>query len=196
MLTPEEIKDLDDASERLAAARSRSGVTPRTVVRAFSQEGALPAVTFRMWMTLESLESPFTGGGKEGERKIECLAEALGVVLGWDVMLEELMEIFEPEMCATLWKRLDTHISGAFAPMLRMQPPGTSHPPGARGDSNGIGWWASLLAGLMEAFSLSLDEALDTPIAQAFVLIAAQRHNNGWKVSGPTWADKETIDAL
>jgi len=196
MLSPEEIKDLDEASERLAAARSRSGVTPRTVVRAFSQEGALPAITFRMWMDLEALDSPFTGCSKEGEIKIACLAETLGVVLGWDVRLEELMEIFEPEMCASLWKRLDTHIGESFAPMLRMYPPGTTQPSGTDRDGNGIGWWASLLAGLMETFSLSREEALDTPIAQAFVLIAAHRHNNGWKVSGPTWADKETIDAL
>jgi hypothetical protein len=76
-------------------------------------------------------------------------------------------------------------INAAFAMRLGMEPPDrdeSTHSP------SGFGSWLPLLAFLVGQLMMSRKDALDCPVGQAFALLAAHRHNQGWHIAGEPYS--------
>lgn len=176
------LRKLRKLGERLAEA-GRSPWQPRAAVEAMLPEETpagpwrLRPVTLRMWLCLDRARSPYVSGDrpKEAGVLIAALAHALSALSGMTVLEDDIVCSVPADAVVELDAVVRGHLSGAFATALRMErrrEPGESSQPRAPG---GFGWALTVFAGLRMA-GFTRDEALDTPLIEAFALGAVRNY--------------------
>lgn len=181
-MTETEEQDLRALGEELAAAE-QSRWEPRCVCRAFASVPGKLVLTMQGWIDLHAVCSPFLENripdGDDLEQQLSAAVDAFG--LG---PLEAT-----PEEAYRLGMAMLDAVNEAFTTQLRMHPPGESQPqaPG------GFGNFLPILACLIAQLGMSRRDALTTPVAQAFALIASHRSNQGWLVTGSTYTQRDLI---
>lgn len=137
-------------------------------------------LTMQGWIDLDAARSPLLLGRLPGTE--EDLAAAFAVFLPGGLKTSTGTEVF------TLSEIMRDEVRDAFAAALPMQPENAAADD--EGD-DGFGDFAPLLACLISQCGLSAAEAMALPVAQAFVLIASHRRNQGWKVAGKKYAFRD-----
>lgn len=199
---------LDPAAIALAAAE-RDPHTPRCVARAFLAERTIIGpieigpVTLRAWLRLESVGSPWVTGefpeSPEGDLHALCTALASMAHLHMPGLSAAhltpalLSELLSPEHAFAARQAVDKYFEEAFSTVLSMRPPVTSETPAK---DEGFGWWTRLMVWLVQDFGMTVDAALDTPVCQAFVLVATARANYGWQPKGMNYAEREALEGI
>lgn len=167
-MTEAETQQLHELSAELSAAEL-SPWQPRTISRAFTRRG-LGEVRFTMqvWIDLDAAQSPLLLGDLP-----ENLAQTTDAFDAFE------LDLGEPEEAVLICEAMQRAIADAFAAALPMRPEKS-----AADEDDGFGDWAPMLATVIAQLGLSRSEALATDVAQAFILIAAHRRNQGWSVAG------------
>lgn len=182
-MTDAEAQQLRALGDALADAE-QSRWEPRCVTRAFaSADGAL-ALTMQGWIDLEAVRSPLLQfqlpDGDDTIEQYQAAARAFG--------LPE-MEV-TPEGLLALGKLMLAAMRAAFEPRLAMREAGAE----GAGGAGGFGVWLPILACLVAQLGLSRVDALQTPVAQACALIAGHRCNQGWELTGPSYAQRDALE--
>lgn len=175
-MTSEEERDLHELSAEIAAV-GQSPWQPRTVSRAFASRGQERLVfTLQTWIDLDAARSPLLHGELPANEE-ECSAAhaAFGLALG------------APEEAEVICAVMEREIRAALGAALAMRPEEAV----TGEEDDGFGDCAPLLAALVSQLGMGRMEALATPVAQAFILIAAHRRNQGWKVAGVPYAIRD-----
>lgn len=183
---------LHQLAEALATRRSR---TPSIVLDALLPANLpVPPITLRAWLALERIGSPLTTGQPVG---LEDALAALAAVIAPSAALAHWQDGTLPAAAAEIighrehaLPALLTRIRQAFAPVPQDLPDDGDHRP------PGVGWTLALAENLMAAYHLSLDAALDTPLAVAFCLRAAQAEREGAPLPGPSFSERDLLAAL
>lgn len=190
MLKPEDEQELRELQAELVAAEG-SPWQPRCVARAFRRRAAeAPFVlTMQGWIDLDAAESPvLLGVLPEGDgRLLERFEEALAA-FGFEGTTPEACE---PEELVLLGRKMVRAVWEGFSTQCELARPDGARPAGV---DHGMGRWLPILACLIGQLGLTMREALDLPVAQAFALIAAHRCNEGWQVAGETYAMRDVGD--
>lgn len=174
-MTEIEERELQELSAELAGAM-QSPWQPRTVARAFATRAVGEIVfTLQHWIDLDAARSPILTGELPANREeTEAMFRVFGLDLG------------EPEEAELICAAIEQEIAEAFAAALPMRAEQA-----AEGEDDGFGEWAPIFACLVSQCGLGRGEALATPVAQAFVLIATHRANQGWRVAGTPYAVRD-----
>lgn len=181
-LSPEDEAALHELNEDLAGLK-QSEWQPRIAARAFtSRHGHAFTLTMQGWINLDFVKSPLLLGKMPEE--IAELEEALAAFGHEECKAEGL----EPEEAAVLARRMRAAVGRAFATALRMRHPDA----GSRNGNDGFGEWLPVFAFLIHPTGMSRTEALACPVEQAFAIIAALRHNEGWMCEGENYSHLET----
>lgn len=179
-MNPEEEAELRELQAALSAADA-SPWQPECIARAFASPKAGDLVfTLQTWIDLDAARSPLLlGRTPDTIEELSAACDAFAVTL--DATADQALEIAE--------MMLET-IGHGFSARLAMQPPGEFS---EEIPDEGFGDWAPVAAALIAQLGLSRTEALATPVAQAFILLAADKHNHGWRVAGERyrWRDAE-----
>lgn len=196
-MTPAEEQQLHALGNALADAE-QSAWQPACVREALLACGLtvgpwhVPDLTLRRWLQLEAVRSPLLGGAwsKCADLRLMEICRALRILLEREVAIHELMASVAPEELGKFIDSLTELVSRAFATVLPMHPPGDSvtppaHPPG-------FGWVLALYCEL-RARGCSRDDALDTPVAEAFALQAMSRWQQGWQITNLGYAQREVL---
>lgn len=143
--------------------------------------GAL-VLTMQGWIDLEAVKSPLLQGRlPEGDDLVGQMSAAVDAFgLGQlEVTPGELLELAEAMLDA---------VHAAFAMNIKLRAPGAM----GGGADRGFGVALPILSCLLSELHLSRTDALATPVAQAFGLIAGHRHNQGWQALDATYAQRDT----
>lgn len=182
-----DLRDLQEFQEELLEAE-RSPWQPGCVSEAFFSEQSPFVLTMQVWTDLEKMKSPFLLAQlPDAENAIEKFEEAFRAFGHWETKPENC----DPEELILLGRMMIRSICNAFAMRLRLEPPeGCKSVTG----NNGLGNFLPLLACLTSQLGLSVSDALALPVARAYALVAAHRCNEGWSVSGETYANMDVPD--
>jgi len=180
-MTAEEEQNLRALGADLAGAE-QSPWQPRVVCRAFARVPGALVLTMQGWIDLEAARSPLLEGSlpdaDDADGQLTRAVDAFG--------LGPL--VAEPGERDLLVVAMLDAVFAAFETRLAMRAPGPESSPLAPG---GFGAWLPVLACLIAQLGMSRPDALATPVAQAFALIAAHRHNQGWHVTEATYAQRD-----
>ncbi len=178
-MTPDEEQQLRELGEELAGAQ-QSEWQPRCIAEAWRSpvDGAI-ALTMQGWIDLDAARSPMLRGEVPDQvAEFEVCARAFGVVT-------ERME--GVEMARTAMTMRDA-VAAAFRAALKMVPADPQLAPADAQASDGFGDWLPMLTFLVKECGLHLDEALALRVDRAFMIMAAVRRNQGWRVAGMNYA--------
>ncbi len=165
------------------AGAEQSRWEPRCVCRAFGRAPGRLVLTMQGWIDLHAVCSPLLEGqlpdGDDLEHQLSAAVDA------FDLGPLEVT----PEEAYELGMAMLNAVNAAFETQLKMRPPGESQAqaPG------GFGNFLPILACLIAQLGMSRADALATPVAQAFALIAAHRRNQGWLVTDASYAQRDVI---
>lgn len=180
-LTPEIDRQLDELNElsKNAAGALQSAWEPRCIARAFASPlaGSL-ALTMQGWIDLEAVRSPLLAG-----RDPETTADLAVAFAAFGLDYEDT----PPEEAVLIVGAMKRAIGEAFAAPLPMRQP-EAQPPREDG---GFGSFAPVLACLVFQAGMAPRIALNLDVAQAFILIATHRYNQGWEVAGEPYAVRD-----
>lgn len=189
-----EAERLRELGRELAGAL-KSPWQPLAIAQAFASRGAGELqLTMQGWIDLEAARSPLLVQGKlETPEQIAAAFRAFDLDFDLAATIEARPGFQTPPDDAVLiigvMRRV---IAEAFAASLPMTPPG---PAGEDADPfDGFGDWAPIFACLVAQCGITPAIALRLPVEQAFVLIAAHRHNQGWRTAGVPYALREAED--
>lgn len=185
----------EDTSDLQKALTERSVRSPRIVLDAFCPAALpIPPLTIRSWLALERMESPFALGGEcSAEDALHALAAVVAprqAIAAWQ---EGNLTAQAPALIGAIENAipsLHTRLREAFAPVPRDVPEDHDFRP------PGCGWVLAIIEHLMAAYSMPLDAALDTPLAVAFCLRAAEAERNGHPLPGTSFTERELLSAL
>jgi len=155
---------------------------PRCVCDAFATNNGGLVLTMQGWIDLEAVKSPLLYYQlPDGEDTVAQLSAAV------DAFRCGPLEKVKPESAVALGNAMIEAVREAFSLQIAMDPPGKSQsrPPG------GFGRWLPIFACLIGQLKMSRFDALATPVKQAFGLIAAHRHNQGWLPATATYAQRD-----
>jgi hypothetical protein len=197
--------------ERLAAigkalaAAENDPLQPACIVRAFLDVEplvvlgiALPQVTMRAWLTLESQRSPYVTGEWQADAavRVQALCSAIATISGRPLFAESLIGAVEPAEVFAAEAAVERRVRDSFAtflPLRRKTKPGekveTAKDPGT-------GWWIKVVAKLMSDLRMALADVLDTPLPVAFALLAALGTSEGLEPAGENWREREALNKL
>lgn len=179
--------DMEDLREMQAelVATEESPWQPRCVGRAFCSDAVAGEFVFSMqvWIDLDAMQSPF------------LLGEIPEVEVAW-VEFEKAFRAFgyfgttpeacDPEGLVLIGRKMIGVIAEGFAMRVPLDVPEGSS--AVKVAANGFGDWLPLLTCLKSQMGFGWAEALELPVGQVYALIAAHRCNEGWSVSGETYA--------
>jgi hypothetical protein len=189
-MTAAEEQQLRELSAELAAQQT-SPWQPRCIAAAWrssvpSSEFRVPSLTMQGWIDLDAIRSPLLVGDLPELEEMEATARAFGVS-------DFEFRVECPEAAAALAVEMQAAVARAFSAALKMLPPnpepGTQNPEPA---DDGFGDWMPLLAFLVTEARLTPDDALALRVDRAFMLMAAIRRNQGWRVAGQAYALRAT----
>lgn len=174
--------DLQAISLALAQAESVRR-EPRCLARVLAtpKRGEL-RLTLQMWIDLEEADSPLMRGeAPTTEAELDAAFDAFG--LDWRGLEPEELLLIVRKM-----QRLVANRSALYLPMI---------PPGEQGSAtpDGFGEWAPLYACLVTQCGIARAEARQMDVDEMYVLIAAHRRNEGWRVGGMPYAVRDAADA-
>jgi len=182
-MTEAEERGLCELSAELAGAE-KSPWQPRCVCRAFAYAPGKLVLTMQSWINLEAIRSPLLVGKRpEGDTlqaQLSAAVDAFGIG-PLEVTVEEAAELIDTMLDA---------VYAAFETQIKLRAPGASGPqqPGGCGD------WLPVFSCLVAQIGMSRRDALATPVAQAFALIASHRINQGWHVVDATYAQRDIAE--
>lgn len=189
--------DLDPAS-LASAASTAAGLTPRVVIQSFLGPAAI-TITLRGVLALEACGNPLLTGGDCTGLDIAIAAAILrdpcaALAAHQRGTLPDLaiQQITPEHTISDTIQAIHAATAHAFAPVQSTgdsTPSESFHPPG-------VGWWLHLLETLTATYGWPLDQALDTPLAQAFCLLAALAERNGSPLPGPSFIEREILSQL
>lgn len=178
-------QDLRELQEEIIAA-DVSLWEPRCVASCFARKDTPFDFTMQAWIDLDAVKSPFLLGKlPEAENVLVQFQEAFAAF----GHIDTTPEACDAEDLILLGRLIITLIEEAFAMRIKLAPPEGRRT--TEKGSTGIGGWVALLACLKTQLGFSLDEALSFNVGKAFALIAAHRCNDGWNVSGETYAQRD-----
>lgn len=180
-MTPAEEQHLRAWSAELAGAE-QSPWEPRCVARAFASAPGALVLTMQGWIDLDAARSPLLSGGlPETVEDLTAAVDAFG------------LQPFEadPELALAFAQDALDAVNRAFEAQIRMRAAG------ATGStlSGGFGDWLPILSCLIAQLGMTRLDALSTPVAQAFAIIAGHRHNQGGIVADATYAQRDATEA-
>lgn len=181
-MTDAEEQELRAECNALAQAE-QSPWEPRCVARAFMSPapGAL-GLSMQRWIDLEAVKSPLLlGRWPEGEAALAQRSAAVDV-------FELGALVLEWEEADELWQAMLDAVREAFALNIKMRAPGAS----GLGAAAGFGLALPILSCLLSELHMSRLDALATPVAQAFGLIAGHRSNQGWSALDATYTQRDS----
>lgn len=190
---------LDELSKAIAAEEN-SPLQPAVVARAFLDPGAplvfgvrLPQVTLLAWLRLEAAHSPFVTGEYVGDaaERVQALCTAWEAIVGEPLFPEAIIGAVPPEDVLAAEAAIARRVNECFDTFLPLRLPGAKTVEQPR--DAGTGWWVRILARLCNGFHMTLEDALDTPLIQAFALLAGHGANDGQEPAGMTWAEREAM---
>lgn len=178
------IEELQALSREIAAG-AQSAWEPRCVARAFgsaARDGSAPLrLTMQGWIDLEDIQSPLLQGEVPGTFDgLSAAAAAFGMSV----------EEHSPDEAISVAVAMRAAVTRAFSMILPMRPE-----KGEPAPSHGFGEWLPILACLIAECGESREAALAYPVEQAFAVIAATRHNQGWREAGEPYASREVPGA-
>jgi hypothetical protein len=178
---------------RALAAAANCVWEPETVADGFARSrGSVFTLTMQGWIDLSAMRSPILleeepeGGPEEIGRQIDDALKAFG----WPVTCVE-MERDQIEACVS---RMIDAVRLGFGAILPMSDPRAAG--GRTSKPGGFGLFSTTLAALIGQLGMSRADALGTPVAQAFVLIAADKWNSGWEVNGISYAQRGVAQGI
>jgi hypothetical protein len=182
MMTDAEYEELVELGHAITAAES-SRWQPGCIARAFATPPPSQLVlTMQGWIDLDLARSPLLDfKTPESAEQMQDAMNAFG--LG-DVKATDV----EPAKAAALAVEMLDATRAAFSTGLKMTPPRTDAREPAELSNDGFGAWAPWLACLISQLGERRVDALAMPVAQAGVLIASMRRNQGWEVAGTPYA--------
>ena len=188
-MTEQDEKDLRELQAEIGAAE-KSPWEPHCVAAAFCSEasGAAFVLTMQAWIDLEAERSPFLRGILPGA---EDESEWDGVMCEYDAAFRAFghrgttPEKLEPDELLSLGMAILRVLKEAFAMRVALAPPEGGL---AQAADSGMGNWLAIMACLVGQMGFGRVDALNTPVAQAFALIAAHRVNFGWRVVDEPYA--------
>ena len=176
-LTAEDLADLRAMGEEYAGAMA-SPWNPLCVAQAFRTpaKGEL-TMTMQTWIDLEAIRSPLAQEQwPETVAQIEAAAEVFGLTC----------EGVTPEEAADMVSAMLRAVREAFSMALGMKQPDTEAEYTARDD--GFGSWLPIYTCMVTELGLSRAEARQTPVKEAYAMLAAYRRNQGWHTAGVPYA--------
>lgn len=195
-----EIEQLEADSAALAEADNDPS-TPRCVIEAFLDEPPLLApglplgpLTMRGWLRLESARSPFVTGNwpTSPERRAEALAFAVAVLRNQLFTVDDLMKVLSGHDAGNAELIVSNRINSAFSTALPMRWPSKKGDTALNRD-HGFGWWIRVLAKLVRGFRMTIDQALDCQVSQAFALIATGAALDGAEPKEMNYREREAF---
>ncbi len=176
---------VEELSERIAARRA----DPRTA--AVVRRAFLPpfgALTLRRYLALEEEGSPLLSGEWPWE---SAAAMAHAFCTAYAVLWPD-RQVPGPEVLEQGLLEMVGEVKRAFAAMMPMRFPRS---PGESGSSapDGLGWVPHLVA---RALTSGIDGALDMPMDQLFILVAAMAANEGAECAGEDYRDREAAEDI
>jgi len=182
-MTEDEEQKLRALGAELAGVE-QSPWEPRCVCAAFARVPDPLVLTMQGWIDLEAVKSPLLeykpidADDADGQLSAAVNAFNLGPL------------ITEPKERDVLVEAMLDAVTRAFATGVKMRTPGKSDGPMAPG---GFGRWLPILSCLVAQLGMSRLDALTTPVAQTFALIAGHRHNQGWGVQDASYAQRDVV---
>lgn len=178
-MTAEEQTAFEAESAQVAGAL-QSPWEPACIARAFASRslGTLD-FTMQVWIDLEAIRSPLLLGVlPETAEEFACAAAIFGC---------EIAELSAEEM-ADLGGAMRRAIAEAFAMNVAMTPPKSEPAEG------GFGTWLPIFEALLGECGMSRVGALETPVGQAYAILAARRRREGWTAGGEVYAFREAAE--
>lgn len=183
-MNDDDLRDLREFQEELLKAES-SQWQPECVSEAFFSEPGPFVLTMQAWIDLERMKSPFLFAqlpdAEDALEKFEMAFRAFGY-------RETMPENCDAEELLLLGQMMISSICSAFAMARRLEPPEGSK---LAAGENGLGNWLPLLACMKSQLGFTVDDALALPVAKAYALVVAHRCNEGWRVAGETYANRD-----
>lgn len=195
-----EIEQLEADSATLAEADNDPS-TPRCVIEAFLDEPPVLApglplgpLTMRGWLCMEKARSPFLTGiwPDTPERRAEALAFAVGVLRNQPFPLHDLMTVLSGHDAADAELIVANRINSAFSTALPMRWPSRTGESALSRD-HGFGWWIKVLTKLVENLRMTIEQALDCPVAKAFALLATSASLAGAEPKEMNYREREAF---
>lgn len=188
-MNPQDEQDLRELQAELVAAE-RSPWQPRCVSRAFRRAAAGEAFVFTMqaWIDLDAARSPFVLGRLPDAEELFPRMEEAFRAFGHPMPTLEKCDGDELFAIAQMIRR---SVTEAFSMRVKLEPPEGRK---AKGNDDGMGDWLPVLACLKTQMGFTLSEALLLPVGQAFALLAGHRCNEGWRVAGETYEQRDIAD--
>lgn len=157
----------------------------------------LGALTFRGWLELARARSPWISGEWEtldDERAVLAVAEGVKVLAGADTPAAAIAGRLAAGGLPALLEAADAvarRMREAWGTAVAMRHPDDKG--GARGgdDGDGFGRWLPVFAAVVTQLGTGWRAALDTPVNVALALLAGARRNEGWRVTGERYADRD-----
>lgn len=173
-------EQLREWSRELAAAEN-SAWQPGCVAQAFASAGAsVMQFTMQAWVNLDHGRSPLLRW--EVPQSMEEIDAALAA-FGHTGSAEDMT----PDEAVACVRRMQDAIADGFGMALAMEP----RKDGETSPGDGFGTWLPVMARLIADLHMSRHAALGCPVGQAFALLAAWRHNQGWVVRGESYAARD-----
>ena len=184
--TPQVSDETREFQQELLAAE-RSEWQPRCVSRAFasSRDEDPFAFTMQAWIDLEAVQSPFLlGQFPNDESYLYQFADAFQA-FGYK---ESTPDQCTEEQLVLLGHKMIRAIAQGFSMHLKLAAPEGFR---AKRADDGMGSWLPVMACLKSQLNFSLAEARSLLVEQAFALMAGHRCNEGWRVDGETYAQRD-----
>jgi hypothetical protein len=172
-LNQEKMARLQKRTEELRGAGQFSVWEPEVIAHAFARTQHQFVLTMQGWIDLSAVKSPILI--EEHCETVEEINAALAA-FGWPVRATSM----EPEEELACEELMIAAVRRGFAAALPMSEPGATGSPGERK----FGTWITVLAALVKRLGMGLAEAMQMPVEQAYMLVAAERWNEGWETSG------------
>lgn len=184
-MTEQDANDLRALGMELAEA-ARSPWEPRCVAAAFSRHAGPWVFRMQTWVDLEAVQSPFLlGEMPEAEEALYHFRKAFEA-FGYEGTTPEECDA---EGLLLLGARMVQAISNGFAMRVPVAP--AERDMASTSSDEGLGEFLPILACLVTQMGFRLDDALQLPVGRAFALIVAHRVNQGWRVTGESYATRD-----
>lgn len=176
----EELQRLEAESERIAKLRADSR-TPAIIRRAFLRPSSL---TLRKFLQLEEIDSPALTGKWSLTEPTQLSTE---FIPAWEILFPD-EEIPSPGKLGEGIKIIASAVAQGFSTIMSVRFPSFGRETAKTVPAtDSIGWVALFLA----RFNLPINQILDTPIEQLFVLSAAMSIREGADATGEDYRERE-----
>lgn len=174
-MTEAEHQQLRELSNEIAEIE-KSAWQPSCIARAFAPPAGAFTFTMQVWIALDLARSPLLEYEPLLElTDFEAALKAFGYPVPEELTAAESVILGEDMLAA---------VREGFSSALRMDPPGESESL----DIDGFGPWLPIFTALITQCNHTRLDALACPVAQAFQILAAAKHNLGWRSRGTPYA--------